>query len=88
MELGIARSNCSVKISSHSVLIDLTSLLLQFISKKINQILHQVTLSHQQVLSDVNTMAFEPELCEEDLEKLFVRLLMCLLNPLLEFVSI
>ena len=70
------------------MLVNFARLLLQFIGEEVNQVLHQVSLRHQQVLPDVDAVAFELELCEEDLEQLLVGFLVGLLDPLLELVDI
>ena len=86
MKLSIARADCSVQVGTHRVFVDLTGWLLELISQEIDQVLHQVSLGHQQVLPDVCAVALELELFKQYIQQLLVRLLVCLLHPLLQLV--
>jgi len=70
------------------MLVDLACLLLQFIGQEVDQVLHQVTLSHQEVLPDVDAVSFELKFLEEDVQELSVGLDVGLFDPLLQLVDV
>jgi len=88
MELSVARPDRSVKVRPHRVLVNLTGLLLELISKQVHQVLHQVSLTHEQVLPNVSAVAFKLVLVEKNLQELGIGHLVSLLDPLLKLVDI
>ena len=88
MELGIARSDSCVKVGPHRMLVDVRGTLGQLVSEQVDQVLHQVTLGHEQILADVRAVALQLVLGEEDVQELLVSLLMCGLHPLLQLVDV
>jgi hypothetical protein len=88
VELCVARSYRCIKERSECVFVELTCCLLQLFSQQIHEVLHQVTLSHQEVFADVHAVAFELILLEQNLQKLCICFLMCLFDPLFELVDV
>ena len=65
------------------MLIDIRCLLGQLVSDQVDQVLHEVSLGHKEVLADVGAVLLQLVLGEEDVEELLVGLLVGRLNPLL-----
>ena len=65
------------------MLIDIRCLLGQLVSDQVDQVLHEVSLGHKEVLTDVSAVLLQLVLGEEDVEELLVGLLVGRLNPLL-----
>lgn len=84
MELSIARSNRSVQIATHRVLVDIRGLFGKLIRQQINQVFHKVALRHEQVLSNVGAVLFKLVLGEEDMQQLLVGFFVRGLHPDLE----
>ena len=63
-------------------------MLVELVSKQHNQVLHQITLPHQQVLSYVHTMALQLVLVKQDSQELLIGHLMSRLHPLFELIDI
>ena len=68
--------------------INLFCWLLKLLSQKIHEVLHQVSLSHEQVLTDVNTVTLKLVLLKHDLEQCLVCLYASIFDPLGQLVSI
>ena len=66
MELGVGGSYRCVQVSAHCMLVYTICRFSELISQQVHQILHQIALGHQQVLTDVTAMTFKLVLCEED----------------------
>ena len=88
MELGIARSNCSIEICSHSVFVDVRRTFSELIGEKVDKVLHEVTLGHEKVLTDVRAVPLQLVFSEENVQKLLVCLLVRSLHPLLQLIDI
>lgn len=65
------------------MLVDIRCLLGQLVSDQVDQVLHEVSLGHKEVLADVGAVLLQLVLGEEDVEELLVGLLVGRLNPLL-----
>ena len=70
------------------MLIDVRRTFGQLIGKQIDQVLHEISLCHEEVLADVSAVAFQLVLSEEDVQELLVSLFVCRLDPLLQLVNI
>ena len=60
----------------------------ELIGEQVHQVLHQVALGHQQILTDVNAVPFKLVLIEENVQELLVCFLVGLLNPLFQLVNV
>ena len=60
----------------------------QFVRQEINEVLHEVALSHEQVLTDVRAVTLQLILREQDVKELLIGLLMSCLYPLLQLIDI
>ena len=69
------------------MLVYLRSAVAQFLSEQVHQILHEVALSHEQVLANAAAVAFELVLGEQDLEQLLVRHQVRVIHPVLQVLE-
>ena len=88
MELGVAGSDRSVQVGPHRMLVDIRRTLSQLIGEKVDQVLHEITLGHEQILADMRAVTLQLVLGEEDMQELLVRFLMGGLNPLLQLIDV
>ena len=70
------------------MLVDVRRTFGQLVGEQIDQVLHEIPLSHQKVLANVRAVPLKLVLREENVQKLLVCLLMRRLNPLLQLVDI
>lgn len=70
------------------MLVDLVCGFGELVGDKVHEILHEVTLGHEEVLADVGAVAFKLILGEQDVQQLLVCLLVCCLHPLLQLVNV
>lgn len=87
MILCIATSNGRLQLPHELVPVDLRSRVIQLLVKQIHQVLHEVSLSHEQVLADAVTVTLKFILCEEDLQKLLVCYLVSVVHPILKMLE-
>ena len=88
VELSITRSYRRVKIGSHRMLVDVRRTFGQLVGEQIDQVLHEIPLSHQKVLANVRAVPLKLVLREENVQKLLIGLLVRRLNPLLQLVDV
>ncbi len=84
MKLRIRTADRRIQILSKRVLISQRGRFTQFFRQQIHQVLHQVSLPHQQVLLQIHTMLLKMILLLEDKQQLSVCLFACLRDPLLQ----
>ena len=81
MILRITRPNGCLQVPHQSVTIDLRRRLSQLFRQQIHQVLHEVSLSHEEVLSDREAMSFKFEFVKKDLNQRFVGYLVGVVYP-------
>lgn len=88
MKLSVRASDGSVKVSPETVFKDLLGLFVKLISEQVHEVLHQVTLSHQQILLKVDAVLLKVVALLQDLQQLSVSLLASFLDPLLQLCDV
>ena len=70
------------------MLVNLRVMLVEFVSKQHDQVLHQIALPHQQVLPNVHAVSLQLVLVKQDSQKLLIGHLMSCLDPLLQLIYV
>lgn len=66
---------------------DFSGWLAKLLRQQVHQVLHKVTLSHQQVLANRQRVTLKLELLEQDGHERLVCDLVCVLHPLVETIE-